>query len=61
MFVFLFLPDVILLAFLITANAFETVLESTSISFVILFATKGSTADEIDLYNSISYLFKYYI
>jgi len=36
-------------AFFITANAFETVLESKSISFDILFATIGSTADEIDL------------
>lgn len=36
-------------AFLITANAFVTVLESTSMSFDILFATKGSTGDEIDL------------
>jgi len=45
--VILFLPDVIL-AFLITANALETVLERTSISFEILFAI-GSTADEIDL------------
>jgi len=45
--VFLFLP-VVILAFLITANALVTVLESTSISFEILFAI-GSTADEIDL------------
>lgn len=36
-------------AFLITANAFVTVLESTSISFDILLATRGSTVDEIDL------------
>lgn len=44
----MFLP-VAILAFLITANAFVTVLESTSISFDILFATIGSTAGEIDL------------
>lgn len=38
-----------MVAFLITANAFVTVLESTSISFDILFATIGSTADEMVL------------